>query len=63
MTNMAHADLSEDQVVAMLRESADRPMTPEQSMESKISYVMGTIGRNNNLTRDEVRDIIENMEK
>ena len=61
--NIEQSDLSEDQVMAMLQESAERPMTPEQSMESKISYVMGTIGRKNDLTREEVRDIIENMEK
>ena len=56
------SELSDQNILDMLREDAERQRSPEEILEQKVSYVMGTISKNNDLSKDEVRDIIRNME-
>ena len=53
---------SESSLTDALREAAGRKMTPEEIREQRVSFVMGTIHRDSDVTREDVRRIIEERE-
>ena len=41
-----------------MRQHAGHKMTPDEIREQRVSFIMGTIHRDSDLTREEVRELI-----
>ena len=45
-----------------LRKAAGQKMTQQQVREQRISFVMGTVDKSNNMTRAEVEKLLSSLE-
>ena len=48
-----------DDLVERLRQAAQRPMSPEERREQRISYILSAVGRFDEKTRKEVEAVID----
>lgn len=53
----------EDPITAMLREAAMRPFRPGERREQMISFMMGTLGDDSTISREEVVAHLERHER
>ena len=53
---------SNQELFAKLQAAAGQPMTREQIREQKISFILGTIGEKNNMTRAEISALLDRKE-
>lgn len=50
-----------DQLLAILREKALRPMTPQERYQQRVSFIMGMLDSKSTLTRADVERHLENI--
>lgn len=46
-------------VLDALKRAANRPMTPEERHQQKVSFIVGTMGSDSAITREDVHRILE----
>lgn len=44
----------------LAEQSRKRPMTPEERHQQKVSFIMGTMGKNSKLSREDIERILKN---
>ena len=63
MKNAASAKVlreSEKVFRELVKRSKERPMTPEERHQQKVSFIMGTMGKNSKLSREDIERILKN---
>ena len=48
-----------DELIARMKEAARRSMTPEEKRAQRISYILSVVGRDDDSTKKEVEDYID----
>ena len=48
-----------DELIARMKEAARRSMTPEEKRAQRISYILSVVGRDDESTKKEVEDYID----
>ena len=48
-----------DELITRLKEAAQRPMTPEEKRAQRISYILSVVGRDDESTREEIENYID----
>ncbi len=48
-----------DELIKRMKEAAQRPMTPEEKRAQRISYILSVVGRDDESTKKEVEDYID----
>ncbi len=48
-----------DELIARMKKAAQRSMTPEEKRAQRISYILSVVGRDDDSTKKEVEDYID----
>ncbi len=48
-----------DELITLIKAAAQRPMTPEEKRAQRISYILSVVGRDDESTKKEVEDYID----
>ena len=48
-----------DELIARMKKAARRSMTPEEKRAQRISYILSVVGRDDDSTKKEVEDYID----
>ena len=51
--------IGDKKVLDAFKKASARKMTPEERHQQKVSFIMGTIGSDSTLTREDVQRILE----
>jgi hypothetical protein len=51
-----------DDMEEVLREAAKHPLTRDEIREQRISFVMGMMPEGSTLTREEIKELIDNLD-
>ena len=50
------------QLLDALQRSAGRKMSPEEKRQQRVSFIMGTMGDDNTITRQEIEKILDEQD-